>query len=93
MRGVPQPLSAKGGSVTGLPAPCPACTGAPHLEEILEYEGAHTVVAMLLETGTGTNGIIVPPDGYLRAVREVCERYGIPLILDEVLAVADEYVS
>jgi taurine--2-oxoglutarate transaminase len=48
---------------------------------------------MLLETGTGIDGIIVPPDGYLGAVREVCDRYGILLILDEVLAVADEYVS
>ena len=80
MRGVPQPLSAKGDPVTGLPGPC---TGAPYLEEILEYEGAHTVAAMALETRTGTNGIIVPPTGTLRAVREVCDHYGTLLILDE----------
>jgi len=70
----------------GHPDPCPVCTGAPHLEEILSYEGAHTVAAVILETVTGTNGIIVPPDGYLRAIREVCDRHGILLILDEVMA-------
>ena len=70
----------------GHPDPCPVCTGAPHLEEILEYEGAHTVAAVILETVTGTNGIIPPPDGYLRAIREVCDRHGILLILDEVMA-------
>ena len=70
----------------GHPDPCPVCTGAPHLEEILEYEGAHTVAAIILETVTGTNGIIVPPDGYLQSVREVCDRHGILLILDEVMA-------
>jgi taurine--2-oxoglutarate transaminase len=70
----------------GHPDPCPICTGAPHLEEILMYEGPHTVAAVILETVTGTNGIIVPPDGYLRSIREVCDRYGILLILDEVMA-------
>ena len=40
----------------------------------------------MLETVTGTNGIIVPPDGYLQSIREVCDRYGILLILDEVMA-------
>ena len=70
----------------GHPDPCPVCTGAPHLEEIIEYEGAHTIAAIILETVTGTNGIIVPPDGYLQSVREVCDRHGILLILDEVMA-------
>jgi taurine--2-oxoglutarate transaminase len=70
----------------GHPDPCPVCTGAPHLEEILQYEGAHTVAAVMLETVTGTNGIIVPPDGYLRSIREVCDRHGILLICDEVMA-------
>ena len=70
----------------GHPDPCPVCTGAPHLEEILQYEGAHTVAAVILETVVGTNGIIVPPDGYLPAVREVCDRHGILLITDEVMA-------
>src|SRR6266536_2434512 len=70
----------------GHPDPCPVCTGAPHLEEILQYEGAHTVAAVILETVTGTNGIIVPPDGYLQSIRETCDRHGILLILDEVRA-------
>jgi len=70
----------------GHPDPCPVCTGAPHLEEVLEYEGAHTVAAVILETITGTNGVIVPPDGYLKAIRQVCDRHGILLILDEVMA-------
>jgi len=70
----------------GHPDPCPVCTGAPHLEEILQYEGADTVSAVILETITGTNGVIVPPDGYLQAIREVCDRHGILLICDEVMA-------
>jgi taurine--2-oxoglutarate transaminase len=70
----------------GHPDPCPVCTGAPHLEEILQYEGAHTVAAVIIETVTGTNGIIVPPDGYLQSIREVCDRHGILLIADEVMA-------
>ena len=70
----------------GHPDPCPVCTGGPHLEEILMYEGPHTVAAVIMETVVGTNGILVPPDGYLRSVREVCGRHGILLILDEVMA-------
>ena len=70
----------------GHPDPCPVCSGAPHLEEILMYEGPQNVAAVMLETVTGTNGIIVPPDGYLRSIRETCDRHGILLILDEVMA-------
>jgi taurine--2-oxoglutarate transaminase len=70
----------------GHPDPCPVCTGAPHLEEILQYEGAQNVAAVILETVTGTNGVIPPPPGYLQSVREVCDRHGILLILDEVMA-------
>jgi taurine--2-oxoglutarate transaminase len=70
----------------GHPDPCPVCSGAPHLEEILQYENPETVAAVILETVVGTNGIIVPPDGYLQAIREVCDRHGILLILDEIMA-------
>src|SRR3954468_15780801 len=70
----------------GHPDPCPVCSGAPHLEEILQYEGADTVAAVILETVTGTNGVIPPPDGYLQSIREVCDRHGILLICDEVMA-------
>src|SRR6266699_2278443 len=70
----------------GHPDPCPVCTGGPHLEEILQYEGPQTVAAVILETVTGTNGVIPPPDGYLQSIREVTERHGILLITDEVMA-------
>jgi taurine--2-oxoglutarate transaminase len=70
----------------GHPDPCPVCTGAPHLEEILQYEGPQNVAAVIMETIVGTNGVIVPPDGYLQSIREVCNRHGILLILDEVMA-------
>jgi taurine---2-oxoglutarate transaminase len=70
----------------GHPEPCPVCTGAPHLEEILQYEGPENVAAVLMETVTGTNGVIPPPPGYLQAIREVCDRHGILLVLDEVMA-------
>ena len=70
----------------GHPDPCPVCTGAPHLEEILQYEGPGTVAAVIMETVTGTNGVIPPPEGYLQSIREVCDRHGIVLILDEVMA-------
>jgi taurine---2-oxoglutarate transaminase len=70
----------------GHPDPCPICSGGPHLEEILQYEGPHTIAAVILETIVGTNGVIVPPDGYLQSIREVCDRHGILLICDEVMA-------
>ena len=70
----------------GHPDPCPVCSGGPHLEEIVQYEGPDKVAAVILETVTGTNGIIVPPDGYLKSIREVCDTYGILLIFDEVMA-------
>src|SRR3954469_19516243 len=70
----------------GHPDPCPVCSGAPHLEDILQYEGADTVASVILETVTGTNGVIPPPDGYLQSIREVCDRHGILLICDEVMA-------
>lgn len=57
-----------------------------HLEEIIQYEGPETIAAILLETVTGTNGIIIPPQGYLQGVRQLCDRYGIKLIADEVMS-------
>ncbi len=56
------------------------------IEEVLMYEGPHTVAAFFLETVTGTNGIIIPPDGYLQGLREICNKYGVLLICDEVMA-------
>ena len=56
-----------------------------HLNEILMYEGPRTVSAILIESIVGTNGILVPPDGYLAGVREICDRHGIVMICDEVM--------
>ncbi|MEM6306686.1 MAG: aminotransferase class III-fold pyridoxal phosphate-dependent enzyme, partial [Pseudomonadota bacterium] len=70
----------------GSPGHCPVSQGAPHLEELLQYENPNTVAAVILETVVGTNGIIVPPDGYLQSIRDTCTKYGILLIMDEVMA-------
>jgi taurine--2-oxoglutarate transaminase len=56
-----------------------------HLEQVIVLEGAATIAAIVLETVVGTNGVLVPPPGYLRGVRELCDRYGILLIADEVM--------
>lgn len=50
------------------------------------YENPQSVAAFILETVTGTNGIIVPPDGYLQGLRALCDKHGILLICDEVMA-------
>ena len=57
-----------------------------HLEEIIQYEGPQTIAAILIESVTGTNGIIIPPDGYLQGVRGLCDKYGIVMIADEVMS-------
>ena len=57
-----------------------------HLEEIILYEQPSTIAALLLEPVTGTNGVIIPPQGYLQGVREICNRYGIVMICDEVMS-------
>jgi taurine--2-oxoglutarate transaminase len=56
------------------------------LEEIVQLEGPHTIAAFILETVTGTNGVLVPPDGYLQGVRDLCTKHGILMICDEVMA-------
>ncbi|MFZ3078690.1 MAG: aminotransferase class III-fold pyridoxal phosphate-dependent enzyme, partial [Bellilinea sp.] len=57
-----------------------------HLEEIIQYENPNTIAAILMETVTGTNGVIIPPEGYLQGVRAICDRYGIVMISDEVMS-------
>lgn len=57
-----------------------------HLEEIVQFERPETIAAVLVETVTGTNGVIVPPDGYLQGLRALCDRHGILLICDEVMS-------
>ncbi|MBM4420976.1 MAG: aminotransferase class III-fold pyridoxal phosphate-dependent enzyme [Chloroflexi bacterium] len=56
-----------------------------HVEEILWYEGPQNVAAILLEPIVGTSGLIIPPDGYMRGLRELCTKHGILLIADEVM--------
>lgn len=56
-----------------------------HLEQQIELEGASTIAAVVLESVTGTNGVLVPPPGYLEGVREICSKYGILMICDEVM--------
>jgi taurine--2-oxoglutarate transaminase len=55
------------------------------LEETIGLEGPATIAAFILEPVVGTNGILIPPDGYLQGVRELCDRFGILLIADEVM--------
>ena len=57
-----------------------------HLEEIILYEGPETIAAVLMESVTGTNGIIIPPQGYMQGVRALCDKYGIAMIADEVMS-------
>ena len=56
-----------------------------YLEEVIQYEGPHTIAAMIIETVTGTNGILPPPAGYLQGLRALLDKYGILLICDEVM--------
>jgi taurine--2-oxoglutarate transaminase len=56
------------------------------LEEVIQLEGPQTIAAFILEPVTGTNGVLVPPDGYLQGVREICTKHGILLIADEVMS-------
>ena len=56
------------------------------IEEIIQLEGAQTIAGFILETVTGTNGILIPPDGYMQGVRKLCDKYGILMIADEVMA-------
>ena len=57
-----------------------------YLEEVLMYEGPQTVAAIMIEPVTGTNGILPPPAGYLQGLRALCDKHGILLICDEVMA-------
>jgi taurine--2-oxoglutarate transaminase len=57
-----------------------------HLEEVILSEGPGNIAAVMLESVTGTNGVIIPPPGYLPGVRELCNKYDILLIADEVMS-------
>ena len=63
-----------------------ASTALAYLEEMIQLEGPNTIAGFILEPVVGTNGILVPPDGYLQGVRALCDKYGIVMIADEVMA-------
>jgi len=56
-----------------------------HLEQTIQLEGPNTIAAIIIETVVGTNGVLIPPPGYLQGVRDLCDRYGIVYIADEVM--------
>lgn len=56
-----------------------------YIQEVVEFEGAGTVAAIFIETITGTNGVLMPPRGYLNGLRAICDKYNILLICDEVM--------
>jgi taurine--2-oxoglutarate transaminase len=70
----------------GEPEPRPVGESLQGLEDVIRYEGPQTIAAVFLETVVGTNGVLIPPDGYLQGVRELCDRHGILLVADEVMA-------
>ena len=57
-----------------------------HLRDMIMVEGPAAVAAIILETVVGTNGVLVPPPGYLAGVRAICDEFGIVMIADEVMA-------
>jgi taurine--2-oxoglutarate transaminase len=57
-----------------------------HVEEVINYEGPDRIAAIIMEGVTGSNGLIVPPDDYWPRVRQLCDKYGILLISDEVMS-------
>jgi taurine--2-oxoglutarate transaminase len=56
-----------------------------YLEEVIQLEGPQTIAAVIMESVAGTNGVLIPPDGYYQGLRKLCDRHGILLIADEVM--------
>jgi taurine--2-oxoglutarate transaminase len=56
------------------------------IEETIQLEGAHTIAALFVEPVTGTNGVLVPPEGFIRGLRDLCTKYGILMVADEVMS-------
>ena len=82
MPGIVHVLDPYRGTVRGMED---AASALATLEETIELEGPETIAAFIVETVTGTNGILIPPDGYLEGVRDLCARHGILLIADEIM--------
>ena len=63
-----------------------ADTSLAMIEEVIQLEGPQTIAALIVETVTGTNGILIPPPGYMEGIRRLCDKYNILMIADEVMA-------
>jgi taurine--2-oxoglutarate transaminase len=70
----------------GRREPEPVETALRELEDVIRYEGGANIAAFVIEPVVGTNGILIPPDGYMQGVRDLCYRHGILLIADEVMS-------
>jgi len=58
---------------------------ADALEDLVQLHGGDCIAAVIVEPVAGSTGVLVPPVGYLRRLREICDKYGILLIFDEVI--------
>jgi taurine--2-oxoglutarate transaminase len=70
----------------GKPDPEPVDVALAELEEVIMYEGPQNIAGFIMEPIVGTNGILIPPDGYMQGVRDICTQHGIMLIADEVMS-------
>lgn len=70
----------------GSKDPEPVADSLRELADVIMYEGPQNIAALLVETVVGTNGVLIPPDGYMQGLRELCDRHGILLICDEVMS-------
>ncbi len=64
----------------------PTADALARIEETIQMEGADRIAAFFLEPVVGTNGVLVPPDGFLRGIRDLCTKYGILMVADEVMS-------
>ena len=70
----------------GQPDPEPVEVALRELEDVIMYEGPQNIAGFIMEPIVGTNGILIPPDGYMQGVRDICTEHGILLIADEVMS-------
>jgi taurine---2-oxoglutarate transaminase len=66
--------------------PEPVDAALTEVEDVVRYEGPQTIAAIIVESVVGTNGVLIPPDGYMQGLRAICDRHGVLLIVDEVMA-------
>ena len=84
--GVPGIVRAPDFHKWGRRDPEPVDVSLRELEDVIRYEGGANIAGFIIEPVVGTNGILIPPDGYMQGVREICDRHGILLIADEVMS-------